>query len=117
MWTPLKCGHIYNQDNLLGPKVPRIDILNCIVLYCRKVTSESTTGSSSSERVRTTLTLSIENIEYDTSACTIRVKGRNIQENQYVKLGAYHTIDLALNQRFRLFKDKWDSIALDRLGT
>ena len=44
------------------------------------------TGSSTSNRVRTTLTLSVEDIEYDTSACQLRVKGRNIQENQYVKV-------------------------------
>ena len=28
----------------------------------------------------------MEDIEYDTSACQLRVKGRNIQENQYVKV-------------------------------
>ena len=47
---------------------------------------ESATGSSTSNRVRTTLTLSVEGIEFDTSACQLRVKGRNIQENQYVKV-------------------------------
>ena len=52
----------------------------------RKVKDESATGSSTSNRVRTTLTLSVEDIEYDTSACQLRVKGRNIQENQYVKV-------------------------------
>ena len=52
----------------------------------RKVKDESTTGSSTTNRVRTTLTLSVEGIEFDTSACELRVKGRNIQENQYVKV-------------------------------
>ncbi len=81
------------------------------------MTSESTTGSSSSERVRTVLTLSVESIEYDTTGCAMRVKGRNIRENQFVKMGAYHTIDLQLNQKFTLTKENWDSVALDRLGT
>lgn len=53
----------------------------------RKVKDESATGSSTASRVRTTLTISVENIEFDTSACELRVKGRNIQENQYVKVG------------------------------
>ena len=87
-----------------------------IFFSCRKVTSESATGSSSSERVRTTLTLSVEGIEYDSPACELRVKGRNIQENPYVKMGAYHTIDLTINQKFTLAKNYWDSVALDRLG-
>lgn len=47
---------------------------------------ESTTGSSSASKVRTVLTLSVEAIEFDTIACTLRIKGRNIQENQYVKV-------------------------------
>lgn len=81
----------------------------------RKVTSESNTGSSSSERVRTVLTISVETIEYDTTACTLRVKGRNIKENQFVKMGAYHTLDLQMNQKFTLTKEHWDSIALDRV--
>ena len=82
----------------------------------RKVKDESSTGSSTSNRVRTNLTISIEAIEFDTAACELRVKGKNIQENQYVKMGAYHTIDLQLNQKFTLAKQNWDVISLDRLG-
>ena len=47
---------------------------------------ESTTGSSSASKVRTVLTLSVEAVEFDTIACSVRIKGRNIQENQYVKV-------------------------------
>lgn len=32
------------------------------------------------------------------------------------QMGAYHTIDLVLNQPFTLIKDNWDFITLDRLG-
>ena len=52
----------------------------------RKVTQESSTGSSTSSRVRTMLTISVEDTDFDTQACVLRVKGRNIQENQYVKV-------------------------------
>ena len=82
----------------------------------RKVTLESSTGSTTgSNRVRTTLTISIEAIEYDTQGSVVRVKGRNIVENQYVKMGQYHTLDIELNRKFTLAKAHWDSIALDRL--
>lgn len=81
----------------------------------RKVTVESATGTTGSTRVRTTLTIAIETIEYDTQGCVLRVKGRNIVENQYVKMGQYHTLDLELNRKFSLTKSHWDSIALDRL--
>lgn len=52
----------------------------------RKVQTESATGSSTSNRVRTTLTIQVETIDFDTQACVLRLKGRNIVENQYVKV-------------------------------
>ncbi|CAG9585244.1 unnamed protein product [Danaus chrysippus] len=81
----------------------------------RKVQTESSTGSSTSNRVRTTLTIRVENIDFDTQACMLRLKGRNIVENQYVKMGAYHTLDLELNRKFTLCKILWDSVALERV--
>ena len=48
--------------------------------------TESATGSTSSNKVRTTLTINVEAVDFDTQACVLRVKGRNIQENQYVKV-------------------------------
>ncbi|XP_034473936.1 protein pelota [Drosophila innubila] len=68
----------------------------------RKVQNETATGSSTSSRVRTTLTIAVESIDFDTQACVLRLKGRNIEENQYVKMGAYHTLDLELNRKFEL---------------
>ncbi|CAB3993568.1 pelota homolog [Paramuricea clavata] len=81
----------------------------------RRVQTESSTGSVSSNKVRTMLTIQVEGVEYDTQACVLRIKGRNVQENQYVKMGAYHTIDLELNRKFTLSKDHWDFVALERI--
>eukprot|EP00064_Thunnus_orientalis_P007332 superscaffoldBa00000806_g7352 len=81
----------------------------------RKVQTESTTGSVGSSRVRTTLTLCVETIDFDSQACQLRVKGTNLEENQYVKMGAYHTIELELNRKFTLAKKSWDSVVLDRI--
>lgn len=47
---------------------------------------ESATGSSNSFRVRTTLKICVENIDFDTQACVLRLKGRNVEENKYVKV-------------------------------
>lgn len=81
----------------------------------RKVTTESATGSVNASKVRTTLTIQVEAIDFDTQACVLRVKGRNVCENQYVKMGAYHTLDLELNRPFTLSKQEWDSVALSRI--
>ncbi|XP_059352470.1 protein pelota-like isoform X2 [Daphnia carinata] len=80
----------------------------------RKVQTESATGSSSS-RVRTMLTIEVETIDFDTQACVLRLKGRNVEENQYVKMGAYHTVDIEPNRKFSLTKACWDVVALERI--
>ncbi|CAL4104889.1 unnamed protein product [Meganyctiphanes norvegica] len=83
----------------------------------RKVQQESATGSSTSSRVRTTITIQVEAVDFDTSACVLRVKGRNVAENQYIKMGAYHTVDLEPNRKYTLYKEHWDSVFLDRVET
>ena len=45
----------------------------------------------------------------------LRLKGRNIEENPHVKMGAYHTIDLELHKKFTLKKPIWDTIHLERI--
>ena len=45
----------------------------------------------------------------------LRLKGRNIEENPHVKMGAYHTIDLELHKKFILKKPEWDSVHLERI--
>lgn len=89
------------------------DILRSTTI--RRVQTESATGSTSSSKVRTTLTIQVESTEFDTQACVLRVKGRNVQENQFVKMGQYHTIDLELNRKFVLTKEEWDIVCIERI--
>lgn len=81
----------------------------------RKVVSESATGTTGSTKVRTMLRIAIETIDYDFEGCVLRVKGKNVEENQYVKMGQYHTLDIELNRKFTLTKEEWDVYSLDRL--
>ncbi len=81
----------------------------------RRVVSESMTGSTEKSTVHLTLTVVVEEIEFDVQVCKLRVNGRNLTENKFVKLGAYHTIDLELNRPFTLTKTEWDLIALERV--
>lgn len=82
----------------------------------RKVVNESSTGSTGSHRVKVTLTISAEKIDYDTEGDIVKVKGKNIMENKHVKRGQYHTLDLELNKRFFVVKPVWDSMALRQLS-
>ncbi len=81
-----------------------------------KVKSESSTGSSESRKLRMNLTVEVLTVDFDTEAGTLRVKGRNVSENQLVKMGAHHSLELEMNQPFTLFKHLWDSVARDRIG-
>lgn len=81
----------------------------------RKVVSESNTGTRQSTKIRLTLTLEVEDIDFDTQACRLRVKGRNREENEHVKLGAYHTIDIEANRKFQLTKIEWDTVSIERV--
>uniref|UniRef100_A0A5K3EHK0 Protein pelota homolog n=1 Tax=Mesocestoides corti TaxID=53468 RepID=A0A5K3EHK0_MESCO len=78
----------------------------------RKVQTESSTGSVASKTVRTTLTIEIETIDFDTHGSVLHLKGRNIVENQFVKLGAYHTLQIGIQDKFTVSKQEWDSVAL-----
>lgn len=91
------------------------DFVTCSTF--RKVQLESATRSSNNYRVRTTLTICVEGIDFDTQACVLRLKGRNVEENKYVKTGAYHTLDVEQNRKFTIIKANWDSISLERVDT
>lgn len=98
--------HIYNLIRIS-------DVVRSSTL--RKITNETATGSKTSQRVPITLTVVVETIDFDPTVCTLHLKGKNVQENQHVKLGAYHTIDLELNRMFTLEKQCWDAMDLYRL--
>lgn len=81
----------------------------------RRVVNQSATGSTSSQKVRTTLTISVVKMDFDTQASELHINGTVCEENQHVKMGSYHTIDLELHRNYTLAKREWDSIALDRV--
>ncbi|BGP04891.1 Translation factor pelota [Rhodotorula toruloides] len=112
----------------------------------RRVTSESATGSTSSQRVHLKLTIRVDKVLYsalaqpdstasassssaaDSSApvaaasgtsgtTTLHVSGKITSENEHVKKGAYHTLDLEIGRDFTIIKGEgeWDSVARERL--
>ena len=46
---------------------------------------------------------------------SLSIYGQVTAENQFVKMGAYHTLDLEVNRDVRIIKVEWDSIALQRV--
>ncbi|CEG82923.1 Putative Translation factor pelota [Rhizopus microsporus] len=98
--------HVYNL-------ISKGDMIKATTI--RRLQSESSTGSSTSQRIRLTLTITVENVDFDPIVGLLRINGRVSSENTFVKMGSYHTIDLELNRNFTLFKPEWDTIALERV--
>lgn len=83
----------------------------------RKVTRDRGT-SSETEKIRITLTIAVEDIDYDGEGQEIRLKGRNVTENEHVKLGAYHTLEIEPNRSLTITKREgtdWDVLDVERI--
>ncbi|XP_057845623.1 protein PELOTA 1 [Cryptomeria japonica] len=98
--------HVYNLVSK-GDKV----VANTV----RKVQRESSSGDRDVERVKLKLEIEVQAIDYDNVAAILRIRGKNISENEHVKIGAFHTIEIETQRPFQLKKDVWDSVALDTL--
>ncbi|KAI1277709.1 hypothetical protein F5Y07DRAFT_362667 [Xylaria sp. FL0933] len=102
---------MWHANNLIGPE----DVIKAHAI--RKVTTESKTGSTVSERVHTDLTIRVTSTFFDPAASQLHVSGTVIVENAFVNIGQYHTLDLELNRPFTLWKKYgWDSVARETLS-
>ncbi|KAI8957019.1 hypothetical protein F5Y11DRAFT_114925 [Daldinia sp. FL1419] len=108
---PVEPEDMWHANNLIGPE----DIVKAHAI--RKVTTETKTGSTISERVHTDLTIRVTSTFFDPGASQLHVSGTVIVENNFVSLGQYHTLDLELNRPFTLWKNYgWDSVAKETLA-
>lgn len=98
--------HVYNL-------VAKGDRLSSVTV--RKVQRESSSGERDVERVKLKLEIEVEAIDYDNVGAVLRIRGKNVVENEHVKIGAFHTLEIDLQRPFVLRKDVWDSMALDTL--
>ncbi|KAF7292368.1 eRF1-1 domain-containing protein [Mycena chlorophos] len=105
----------------------------------RRVQKISNTGSVDSSRVRLNLTIKVTRIEFsstsggagednnnnnvgeasapaESTTASLHITGPVIVENQHVRLGAFHTLDIEAQRDIRIEKiEGWDSIASARV--
>ncbi|KAK4483269.1 hypothetical protein RD792_010454 [Penstemon davidsonii] len=86
-----------------------------LAITVRKVLREAASGGRDAERVKLKLEVKVESVEYDQEGSVLRMRGKNILENEHVKIGAFHTLEIELHRPFVLRKVFWDSLALDVL--
>uniref|UniRef100_A0A6N2NKJ6 Protein pelota homolog n=1 Tax=Salix viminalis TaxID=40686 RepID=A0A6N2NKJ6_SALVM len=120
--TPVDADDLWFVYNLIanGDSVMAVTV--------RKVLRETATGRDA-ERVKLKLEIKVEHnsqcsvyvfipfkaIEYDKVGSVLRIRGKNVLENEHVKIGAFHTLEIELHRPFVLRKELWDWLALDVL--
>ncbi|GFH58401.1 protein pelota [Chaetoceros tenuissimus] len=100
---------LWHAYNLLSQN----DLVRCTTL--RKVINTSSTGSTTSNKVRMNLTIKVTKVDFDADTLQVRISGPNVEESKYVKMGAHHTLTIELGRNFSIEKDCWDQIYLDRI--
>ena len=80
----------------------------------RKVVSVSKTGSTTAQKKLLNLTLRVVSISYTPGDnIELMIKGKNIEENEFIALGQSHTIKLELNMPFVIIKNCWEKYHID----
>ncbi|BBH06809.1 Eukaryotic release factor 1 family protein [Prunus dulcis] len=92
---PVDSDDLWYAYNLIAPG----DIVMAVTV--RKVLRESASGGRDAERVKLKLEIKVEEVaDYDKVGAVLRIRGKNILENEYVKIGAFHTLELELQRPF-----------------
>mmetsp|Transcript_65535 Transcript_65535/g.154080 ORF Transcript_65535/g.154080 Transcript_65535/m.154080 type:complete len:404 (-) Transcript_65535:20-1231(-) len=81
----------------------------------RKIQKEGSTGTVQTEVRKIQMTVEVKSVEYDAAGNCIRYSGKNCEENQWVKMGAHHTLEIELNNKLTVGKDRWDAMHLQQL--
>lgn len=61
------------------------------------------------------MVIEVQKLDYDFEQGALRVSGVNIRENENIRMGQQHTIELEKGRQFKIYKSEWDSIHFDLL--
>ncbi|KAF7132601.1 hypothetical protein RHSIM_Rhsim09G0131200 [Rhododendron simsii] len=76
-----------------------------LAVTVRKILREAASGGRDAERVKLKLEIKVEAMDYDKEGSVLRIRGKNILENEHVKIGAFHTLEIELHRPFVLRKE------------
>lgn len=81
----------------------------------RKVYKDSSNRSKGTEIKKFMMTICITNISFESESTNLRISGKNVKANEYVKIGQYHTFNIGLHEKIKIVKKKWDAIHNQKL--
>ncbi|KAJ4458974.1 putative Protein pelota [Paratrimastix pyriformis] len=91
------------------------DFVECTTL--RKVANTNPNAPTTSQRVvPLRLEIQVVNVDFDSDACQMRISGPNQTPSEFVKTGAFHTLELELQKPFVIRKFEWDVFHLERIA-
>ncbi|GAA5831835.1 hypothetical protein JCM11251_003903 [Rhodosporidiobolus azoricus] len=87
------------------------------VLYSALAQSEAAAASAASDPNAATTATTVASSSGTSGTTTLHVSGKIVSENEHVKKGAFHTLDLEIGRDFTIIKGEgeWDSVAQERL--
>ncbi|KAK7203931.1 hypothetical protein BZA70DRAFT_259702 [Myxozyma melibiosi] len=113
---PTDIWHAYNL--ISAGDVLKATTFRRVAKDARGDDKDSASSSAPSQRIMLELAIRVQKTDYDASAAALHCSGPVVEESPHVRLGAFHTIDLALHRPFRLTKTSqapWDSVALQTI--
>lgn len=54
------------------------------------------------------VSIKVEKVEFDAEQVSLRVNGVNVKENEFIKLGQYHTVEIEMQRPLKLEKGFYD---------
>ncbi|CAN1246618.1 Protein PELOTA 1 [Linum grandiflorum] len=105
--TPVDSDDLWYAYNLI---VPGDSVMAVTV---RKVLREMASGNRDADTLLCLLVF--KGIEYDKDGGVLRIRGKNILENEHVKIGQFHTLEIELHRPFVLRKvcNLWFSLSIN----
>lgn len=94
--------------------------LSSIILPGDRVSSYTTRkvsldGGKTQKKVSLKLEVKVESLDTDLTTGVIYAKGKTSIENEYIKIGSYHTLDIAIGTDFTLFKSEWKKNEINKI--
>lgn len=106
-FTPEDREDIYSLYTLISPG----DLVEATTFRKVAINDASTCGNSEMSKIKMTLCVRVEKVDVDLRSASMRVNGRNMTESEWVKQGAYHTLDIEIDRPLKLTKESgWDSV-------
>jgi protein pelota len=87
------------------------------VLYSALAQSSDAAAAAASDPASASSAPQVASSSGTAGTTTLHISGRITSENEHVKKGAFHTLDLEMGRDFTVIKGEgeWDSVALERL--